>query len=101
MPKTIKKIKKQLKKTGKSILRNSGLTRQLKSAGISDAYIAKHDCPPLTAQEKNEIDAFWAEYGVKILGQGELTKKLTVQANAFSASAKEKIEAAGGKAEVV
>jgi len=41
------------------------------------------------------------EYGVKILGQGELTKKLTVQANAFSASAKEKIEAAGGKAEVV
>ncbi len=67
MPKTIKKIKKQLKKTGKSILRNSGLTRQLKSAGISDAYIAKHDCPPLTAQEKNEIDAFWAEYGVKIL----------------------------------
>jgi len=41
------------------------------------------------------------EYGVKILGQGEPTKKLTVQANAFSASAKEKIEAAGGKAEVV
>lgn len=39
--------------------------------------------------------------GVKVLGQGELTKKLTVQANAFSASAKAKIEAAGGKAEVI
>ena len=39
--------------------------------------------------------------GVKILGNGELTKKLTVQANAFSASAKEKIEALGGKAEVI
>ena len=41
------------------------------------------------------------EYGVKILGNGEITKKLTVQASAFSASAKEKIEAAGGKAEVI
>ena len=41
------------------------------------------------------------EDGVKILGNGELTKKLTVQANAFSASAKEKIESLGGKAEVI
>ena len=39
--------------------------------------------------------------GIKILGNGELTKKLNVQANAFSASAKEKIEALGGKAEVI
>ena len=39
--------------------------------------------------------------GVKILGNGELTKKLTVQANAFSESAKAKIEALGGKAEVI
>ena len=39
--------------------------------------------------------------GVKILGNGEITKKLTVRANAFSASAKEKIEAAGGTAEVM
>ena len=39
--------------------------------------------------------------GVKILGGGELTKKLTVQVNAFSASAKEKIESLGGKAEVI
>ena len=39
--------------------------------------------------------------GVKILGNGELTKKLTVQVNAFSKSAVEKIEALGGKAEVI
>ena len=44
---------------------------------------------------KNERD------GIKILGNGELTKKLTVQANKFSASAVEKIEAMGGKAEVI
>ena len=39
--------------------------------------------------------------GVKILGQGEIEKKLTVKACAFSESAKQKIEAAGGKAEVI
>ena len=39
--------------------------------------------------------------GVKILGVGELTKKLTVKAAKFSATAKEKIEAVGGKAEVI
>ncbi len=41
------------------------------------------------------------EYGLKLLGNGEITKQLTVQATAFSESAKQKIEAAGGKAEVV
>ncbi|MBQ2677047.1 MAG: 50S ribosomal protein L15 [Clostridia bacterium] len=39
--------------------------------------------------------------GVKVLGNGEITKKLTVKLAAFSASAKQKIEAAGGKAEVI
>ncbi|GHU56477.1 50S ribosomal protein L15 [Clostridia bacterium] len=39
--------------------------------------------------------------GVKILGVGDITKKLTVQVNAFSAEAAKKIEAAGGKAEVI
>ena len=39
--------------------------------------------------------------GIKVLGNGELTKKLTVKAAAFSASAKEKIEKAGGTAEVM
>ena len=55
------------------------------------------DCAALLAQGiiKNALD------GVKILGEGELTKKLTVKAAVFSASAKEKIEAVGGKTEVV
>ena len=44
---------------------------------------------------KKELD------GVKVLGRGELTKALTVKAAAFSESAKQKIEAAGGKAEEV
>ena len=39
--------------------------------------------------------------GLKVLGNGEITKKLTVEATVFSATAKEKIEAAGGKTEVV
>ena len=39
--------------------------------------------------------------GIKVLGEGEITKKLTVKAAVFSASAKEKIEAVGGKSEVV
>ena len=42
-----------------------------------------------------------ARDGVKILGNGELTKKLNVKANAFSATAKEKIEALGGTVEVI
>ena len=40
-------------------------------------------------------------YGLKVLGEGSLTKKITVQANKFSASAKEKIESIGGTAEVL
>ena len=44
---------------------------------------------------KNEYD------GVKVLGNGNITKKLTVKVTAFSESAKQKIEAAGGKAEVI
>ena len=44
---------------------------------------------------KKELD------GVKVLGNGELTKKLTVKANAFTKSAQEKIETIGGKTEVI
>ena len=55
------------------------------------------DCAALIAAGiiKNSFD------GLKVLGEGELTKKLTVKAAVFSASAKEKIEAVGGKTEVV
>ena len=44
---------------------------------------------------KNQLD------GIKVLGNGELSKKLIVKANVFSKSAKEKIEAVGGKTEVI
>ena len=44
---------------------------------------------------KNQLD------GIKVLGNGNLTKKLTVKASVFSKSAKEKIEKNGGKAEVI
>ncbi|ACL68896.1 50S ribosomal protein L15 [Halothermothrix orenii] len=50
--------------------------------------------------EKGIIDKV-ARSGVKILGNGELDKALTVKAHAFTKSAREKIEAAGGKAEVI
>ncbi|MBQ2714648.1 MAG: 50S ribosomal protein L15 [Clostridia bacterium] len=50
---------------------------------------------------ENRIIGKIEEYGLKVLGEGTLTKKITVQANKFSASAKEKIEQAGGKAEVL
>ena len=55
------------------------------------------DCAALLAAGiiKNSFD------GLKVLGDGELTKKLTVKAQVFSGSAKEKIEAVGGKTEVV
>ena len=50
----------------------------------------------------NKITCIGAEYdGVKILGNGELKVKLTVQANKFSLSAKKAIEALGGKAEEI
>lgn len=48
--------------------------------------------------EKGILDK--CEYGYKVLGNGKITKKITVEASAFSKSAKEAIEAAGGKAEV-
>ena len=47
------------------------------------------------------IIADLAKNGVKVLGEGELTKKLTVKASVFSGAAQEKIEAVGGKTEVV
>lgn len=52
-----------------------------------------------TLQEKGLVNGRFD--GVKILGNGSVEKKLTVKANAFSASAREKIEAAGGTCEVV
>ena len=90
------------------------LARRIPKRGFNNIFAKPLEAINVSALEKFEngavIDAeallaagvlSKCQYGVKILGNGELTKSLTVKANAFSESAKAKIEAAGGKAEVV
>ena len=90
------------------------LTRRIPKRGFHNIFAKPLEAVNVSTLEKFEdgavVDAkallekgilSKCEYGVKILGNGSLTKKLTVQASAFSASAKEKIEAVGGKAEVI
>ena len=90
------------------------LTRRIPKRGFNNIFAKPLEAINVSALEKFEDGAVVnaqallekgilskCEYGVKILGNGSITKKLTVQASAFSASAKEKIEAAGGKVEVI
>ena len=90
------------------------LTRRIPKRGFHNIFAKPLEAVNVSALEKFEdgavVDAkallekgilSKCEYGVKILGNGSISKKLTVQASVFSASAKEKIEAAGGKAEVI
>ena len=90
------------------------LTRRIPKRGFNNIFAKRLESVNVSVLEKFEDGAVInaetllaegilskCEYGVKILGNGSLTKKLTVRASAFSASAKEKIEAVGGKAEVV
>ena len=90
------------------------LARRIPKRGFHNIFAKPLEAVNVSALEKFEDGAVVSacdllekgilskcEHGVKILGSGELTKRLTVKASAFSASAKEKIEAAGGKAEVV
>ena len=90
------------------------LSRRIPKRGFNNIFAKPLEAINVSALEKFEDGAVVnaqallekgvlskCEYGVKILGNGSITKKLTVQASAFSASAKEKIEAAGGKAEVI
>ena len=90
------------------------LARRLPKRGFHNIFAKPLEAINVSALEKFEDGAVVnaqallekgilskCQYGVKILGNGSITKKLTVQASAFSASAKEKIEAAGGKAEVI
>ena len=90
------------------------LARRIPKRGFNNIF-----AKPLTAVNVSELNVFEngtvvtaalleekgiirdCKYGLKVLSNGELTKKLTVQAAAFSGSAKAKIEEAGGKAEVV
>ena len=90
------------------------LTRRIPKRGFHNIFAKPLEAINVSALDKFEdgavVDAkallekgilSKCQYGVKILGNGQISKKLTVQASAFSASAKEKIEAAGGKAEVI
>ena len=90
------------------------LARRIPKRGFNNIFAAKMATVNVSSleifKEGTEVDAELLlasglvskiDNGVKILGNGELTKKLTVKADAFSASAKEKIEKAGGKAEVM
>lgn len=90
------------------------LTRRLPKRGFNNIFAERLEAINVAALNKFEDGATVTasnllekgilskcEHGVKILGEGSLTKKLTVRASAFSASAKAKIEEAGGKAEVV
>ena len=90
------------------------LARRLPKRGFHNIFAKPLEAVNVSALEKFEdgavVDAqamldagvlSKCQYGVKILGNGEISKKLIVKASAFSASAKEKIVAAGGKWEVV
>ena len=66
---------------------------------INNAFENGAVVSPETLVEKGLVKKLFD--GVKVLGRGEITKSVTVKATVFSASAKEKIEAAGGKCEVV
>lgn len=69
------------------------------NVGDLDLFAADSVVSTATLREAGMLKA--VKHGLKILGNGELSKSLVVQANAFSKSAEEKIKAAGGKAEVV
>ena len=80
---------------------NNIFAKPLESVNVS-ALEKFEDGTVVTAQDLLDMGILSkCQYGVKILGNGNITKKLTVQASAFSASAKEKIVAAGGKWVVV
>jgi large subunit ribosomal protein L15 len=64
-----------------------------------DAFAAGSEVSPQTLAERGLVRG--KDRRVKILGDGALAKALTVKAHSFSAKAKEKIESAGGKAEVI
>lgn len=90
------------------------LVRRLPKRGFNNIFATKYATVKVSDLEKFEAGSVVtaealiekgiikkALDGVKVLGNGELTKELTVQVAAYTASAKEKIEKAGGKAEVI
>ena len=91
------------------------LQRRIPKRGFHNVFAKSYEEVSLSTLEKSFEDGAEGTFealvekriaekkkdGFKVLGSGELPKKLTVKANAFTASAKEKIEAAGGRAEVI
>ena len=89
------------------------LHRRLPKRGFTNIFKKHYALINLGRLDKMEGDTFTAESlmasgiikklgeGLKVLGSGELTRAITVQAHMFSASARQKIEAAGGKVEVI
>ena len=87
------------------------LARRIPKRGFNNIFAKPLEIIKLSAFEDGETVTAEAllekgilskcEYGFKVLGNGKVSKKVTVKASAFSASAKEAIEAAGGKAEVM
>lgn len=81
---------------------NNIFAKQIVTVNVSDLEARFNAGDTVDAAALIESGLIKKEYdGVKILGNGDLTKKLDVKVNAYSKVAKEKIEAAGGKAEVV
>ena len=82
------------------------LQRRIPKRGFNNIFAKQFAIVNVSDLERFDNDTVVTEEllvqtGLKILGNGDLSKKLTVNATAFSASAKEKIEKAGGKAEVI
>ena len=73
-------------------------TQPVNLSDLDDRFKANDEVTPESLREAGLAKR---RYPVKILARGELSKKLTVKAHAFSATAKEKIEAAGGTCEVI
>ena len=73
-------------------------TQPVNVATLSERFEAGSEVTPQTLREAGLATR---KHPVKILGRGEIDKQLTVRAHAFSASAREKIEAAGGQAELI
>ena len=84
------------------------LQRRLPKRGFNNIFATVYATVKIEAGSVVDVEALKkmglvkkVNDGVKVLGNGELTKALTVKLNAYTASAKEKIEKAGGKAEVI
>ena len=82
---------------------NNYFKKQYSTVNVCDLQDQFDDGAVVDAQAllENGVLSKVEDYGVKVLGKGELTKKLTVRANKFTKSAAEAIEKAGGKVEVL